>query len=382
MKKIISMLLCLVVLGCAFCMAISGTDIYKPVSQNKLEVLTELPTSDPLITDITKGLDCPEVYSPFQFMAESLTEYQQWELNRYLTYGITMRGIHALKRPLSTCIDDVWTTGNTKISGEGGLTNGQNRYGAMEFMAGDQRYNVKGETGKSDSIYMAYITFNFKKVASIDSFGYVSNSYGNLLAAADVYVSNDGENWTLVGYYDQIQGKVDGDPDFKSIDAKLLGTDRNNKVFTDDTTVENNNGAKGRVYLFDLNGAEGQFLRICATACNRQTASDVTDYNSHIPAYKDFTSCSWREMMVYGTLLDKENTVTATEPAAPQTTPAPTINTNGGGLIPTKPSKTEATEATTTAETTTAAETTAEEKSGCGSSVGVSMIAMAITAVG
>ncbi len=390
MKKIISMLLCLVVLVCAFCMAISGTDdIPKPVGPKELTMHSELPTiKDPLIVDLTEGLTTPAPYSPFQYAAESLSEYDQWELNRYLTYGLTVNGIHALKRPLSTMIDNVWTVGGTKYNDSKPLTNGQQAYGAFEAYFGNKnnvRYNVKGETGKTDSIYEFYMTFNFGKLAAIDSFGFMGNSYGNQLAVFDVYVSSDGENWTCLGYADQVQRKIDEINDYSYIDAKLLGEDIMEKVYTASEDVENACGTNGRLYLYDLDGVEAQFLRVCSTVCQRKAgtdpalAVDPTDYNNYPKTYEMLESLTWREMVVYGTLLDKENTVTATEPAAPQTTELTTFG--GDSLIPAKPSKTTAAEPTAAPETTVP-ETTAEEKSGCGSSIGVSMIAVAITAVG
>ena len=383
MKKIISMALCLIVLVCAFCMAISGADeVPRPVGTKELTTLNALPTSDPLVVDLTENMTAPAVYSSYGYNPESLSEYDRWELNRYLTYGITVNGVHALKRPLDTAIDNVWTNGNVNANGASSLANGSKRNGAVEFLVGKTLYNVNGETGKDNSRYQCYMTFNFNQLANIDSFGFIGNSYGNQFAAYDVFVSKDGENWDNVGYVDQLQRKVDGTDDYTYIDAKALGEDALGKVFTNDQTVENNCGAAGRLYLYDLDGVEAQFLRICVTVYQRCSVTDHTVYENHVRQYTDFQSASWRDMVVYGTKLDKPNTVTATEAAAPQTTETPTLGNNIGGLIPTKPSKTEATEATTTAETTTAAETTAEEKSGCGSSVGVSMIAMAITAVG
>lgn len=391
MKKIISLLLCLVVLGCAFCMAISGEGtLPKPVGTTELTMLSEMPTKDPLIVDLTEGLTTPAPYSPFQYSPETLSEYDRWELGRYLTYGLTITGIHALKRPLSTMIDNVWTVGNTRYNESKPLTNGQHAYGAFEAYVGnstDTRYNIKGETGKADSIYQCYITYNFGQLASIDSFAWIGNGYGNQFAAFDVYVSSDGENWTCVGYADQVQRKVDAANDYSYVKGGALGEDVLGKIFIKEEGNDKACGTDGRVYIYDLKGVEGQFLRIAATCFNRKASNDPTlepnDYNTYCKNYNSFDSLSWREMAVYGTKLDKANTVTATEVAAPQTTVATTVGGNGG-LIPVKPNaKTTAATTTEAPATTTAAQTTAaEEKSGCGSSIGVSMIAIAITAVG
>ena len=386
MKKIISLLLCLVVLVGAFCLAISGAgELPKPVGTTELKMCTELPTDDPAIVDLTRGLKAPAPYSPYTYQAETLTAYDQWELGRYITYGISITGIHALKRPLSTAIDDVWTVGNARYEESKPLTNGQHAYGALEFMVGDERYNLKGETGKADSIYQCYMTFNFGQIAAIDSFGFIcTDSYGGQFSTFDVFVSNDGENWTNVGYADQIARKVAGDEDYSRIDAKLLGEDITGKIFTKSEDVEETkrNGATGRLYLYDLNGVEGQFLRVAATVSQRKGGNDpqldALDYNTYCKEYKEFASTTWREMVVYGTKLDKENTVTATEAPAPQTSASSQIG-NLNGMIPAK--NTTAAD-TTAAPETTAATTVEEETKGCGSTVGVSMIAMAITAVG
>lgn len=295
-------------LGSAFCITTGASnDIPRPVGTKELTTLDSLPTNDWSVSHLTSSLNTSTAYSA-SYEAESLSEYDKWDIGRYLTYGLSMTGIHALKRPLRSAIDDVWSSGNSELFYDSeSLANGAKPYGAIEFMVGNERYNVKGETGKSDSIYECFMTFNFGRIASIHSFGFVGGGYGNQFAAYDVYVSNDGENWTCVGYVDQLRRKVHEDANYSYINASALGEDLLYSTYSN-----------GQIYLFDLNRVEGQFLRLCVTVANRRTADDPYDYNSHARKYEEFTSVSWREMLVYGSFLNKPNQVTATESAPPQ----------------------------------------------------------------
>lgn len=77
------------------------------------------------------------------------------------------------------------------------------------------RYDVNGQfdtdddaTNNDDFRYIAMLTFNFGKVKEIKALSYLTDNVNNVPSAADIYVSNDGQNWKLVDYYDRLEGRA------------------------------------------------------------------------------------------------------------------------------------------------------------------------------
>ena len=366
MKKFLSFTLCLVLLITAFCVLTNGAE--KPAATKELPLLTAFPTDQDMIS---VGLLAPNIYSLYTFGPDTIDEANQYELSRYLKYGISIMGVSGLERTIGGAVDGYWTTGNT---GSVLVNSSAKQYGAFSWYNNGKLYNHLGETGKQDSIYQVVMTMNFGQLASINSFGYASPNLNNAFQAADIYVSSNGEDWTLVGGYDRPTTRMNGS-DYALI-TENAPTDKNEK---------NNVG----FLLFDMGNVEAQFVRVCAT-CNagKTNPVDPTVYNDYSNSSTE--KSAFREMVVFGKKLDKPNTVTATEKAEQNTTEAAATTTSTPiSQIPVKPKETtaatteEATTAAAAATTATATTAAPAEKSGCGSYLGASALVMlAVTAGG
>jgi len=386
MKKLIAIVVCAVLLVCAWCVSANGVE--KPAGVQELYYLTALPDAEAGIVNISQGLTTPDVYSHTHFTSESLTAYEQYEASRYLSYGLTMIGASGMGRRLSAAIDGVWAHGNIAVPGNPMLDNGNFANGAFAYYPTEKTYNVKGESGKDDSRYVVMFTFNFGKVAEINSFGYASPA-NNIPQAADFYISNDGENWELVGYYDLTAKRMAGNDTWASycpsIKTGLLGEDITG-------TVENG----FQLSLWDLGGVEAQFLRIAHTSnggaaldsyYDPTTGTFSTDYSAWTKGYGLETN--FREMLVYGKMTDKTNNITATEGEPPETqspdVPGEGEETTTATNKPSLPPAKATTAAATTAAPVDPAQTTAsetEEKKGCGSSIMSAFAVLAVATVG
>ena len=167
-------------------------------------------------------------------------------------------------------------------------------------------YNVNGEElvgakAENDGYrYTSLYTFNFGKKMAIESFGFVAASNNNIPQAADIYVSNDGTNWTLAGYYDRLHDRAgfDGCSDFGFISIT--------SVFPD---VEDSYYNNGRLYIFDLPETQvARYLRIAvttlATGVNNSTFKKATATDPYVPGQGAGTASNsiidLRQFLVFG----------------------------------------------------------------------------------
>lgn len=227
---------------------------YDPASDNELTSLTALPENSQMIsvglTSSSSKTDAEDIGS--------------------LTYGLSVIGFKKFNSTVAQISDGLWASspGNWEVDG-------------TTF------YNVKGETGKTDSIYKTLVTYNFGKKMDFDAFGYFTNGTNAYLGAVDLYVSDDGVNWTSVGYYNNIV--KNGDTlSFKGYDTTSIvdPKDANN------AQIDISQGAGKRGCPFwSLDGVTGQYLRVAVLVGNQQSSGQPT---------LDSTACSFREMVVYG----------------------------------------------------------------------------------
>ncbi len=137
----------------------------------------------------------------------------------------------------------------------------------------DSMYTVDGTVSENGE-YRALITLNFGETQVFDAIGFFSGNSEGCPQIADVYVSDNGESWTLVpsACWDAVNG---GD-------------------FTDLITSEspcpadyyNANTNAGFAALFDMGGATGKYIRLGVV---HGTKADSTKINT-------------RELVVYGNL--------------------------------------------------------------------------------
>lgn len=182
-------------------------------------------------------------------------------------YGVSAIGINTFGRAnaLRNLVDGNWS-GTTAT---------------MSFMTFDNNmYDVDGKVNANGK-YRALITLNFSTEHRFDACGFISGTQAGMINAADIYVSSDGVNWTLVP-----SASYDCSNDEKLID---LATDA---VQTPPDTWTGYAKAPFAT-LFDMGGVKGQYIRI-AIIKGRGTTSDPNTVNT-------------REFLVYGEQTGKDN---------------------------------------------------------------------------
>ena len=375
----------------------------KPAGSAEGSNVPELqPSTDPINMDnlltklLTTSPDCSVkgILDTNWVTAPDITEESQADIANHFKYGFSVAGIAKLQRAVWGAIDSVWTTGNRG----GANTAGASMYGAFSYRLNEYLYNYKGEKvlnpadgselAEGESYpdapegfdYQMLWTFNFGYIANIDSFGFTCaiNQLRALPQAADIYVSNDGVNWTLVGYYDRIAKLLKGE-DYPTIYTQaMLGPDVSGNI------VEDTNSG---VWLFDLpEGTKGQFMRIGFTA-NFGKTDDIEKYGEgqrtwYEPAASYYT---FREAFVFGTLTEEQGFVY--DPSMDTTTPTEDGETEEQTTIQiiTKPVDTTVpvTEKPTDEAKTDDQGKDDEKKGGCGATVGFGLVAIvSISAAG
>ncbi|MBQ9429669.1 MAG: hypothetical protein IJU41_09070 [Clostridia bacterium] len=175
-------------------------------------------------------------------------------------YGVSAIGIQSFGRPnaLRNLVDGNWSGATAR----------------MCFMTfDDDRYDVDG-TANASGKYRALITLNFSTTHRFDACGFISGTQAGMINAADIYVSDDGENWALV----------------PSASWDASGDEQLNNLVSDTAQAPSDtwtNYAKAPfATLFDMNGVSGQYIRI-AVIKGRGGSSSPNTVNT-------------REFLVYG----------------------------------------------------------------------------------
>lgn len=141
------------------------------------------------------------------------------------------------------------------------------------FTFDDKTYNINGEVDEN-SDYSCLITLNFGSKHRFDALGFSSGNLKGFPAVAEVYVSDDGVNWTKVptACWDHING------------TKLVNCGN--------TPADPWNGnTAGATCLFDMAGVSGQYVRIGVIIGRSDEAANYNTINT-------------REILVYGEKID------------------------------------------------------------------------------
>ena len=197
----------------------------------------------------TKGQVCSAEYS-----TTSLTDAQKADIAD-IGYGLSMIGIESMNT--STALAN--------------LVNGHWGSGLMcNLTFDDNKYDIDGKVN-ADGKYTALITLNFGSRHSFDAIGFFSGNLEGFPGAAEVYVSDDGVNWTVVptACWDQINGE----------DLVSCGTSPEDP-YTGSGTAKTS-------CFFDMNGATGQYIRV-GVAVGRNDSTDK------------YNTINTRELAVYG----------------------------------------------------------------------------------
>lgn len=158
-------------------------------------------------------------------------------------YGVSVIGISGIDTSKSGALGTSTSAGSTNAVWN--LVNGHWGTSMMAAMYFDnQKYNVNGQAN-DDGAYTALITLNFGEVKRFDAIGYASGNMKGFPQAHDIFVSDDGVNWTKV---------ASASYDFKESDIVSLTTDDNPDPW---------NGNKASVeVLLDMGGTLGKYIRI------------------------------------------------------------------------------------------------------------------------
>ena len=242
------------------------------IDTSKMKNLKEFPSSQ-LISVLSGGaypngktfsgiLGTKNAISSKEYSTTGLTEAQKADIAD-IGYGVSVIGIEKMNSSSSG-----YTTA---------VENLVNGHWGTSFMAcfefDDKKYNVRGEEDENAQ-YTGLITLNFGSKHRFDAVGFSSGSLQGFPGVAQVYVSDDGVNWTLVptAAWDNVNG------------TKLVSCGK--------TPADPWNGNSGTVTcLFDTEGITGQYIRIGVIIGRNDTASKYNTINT-------------REILVYGEKID------------------------------------------------------------------------------
>ncbi|MBE6926732.1 MAG: hypothetical protein E7461_07805, partial [Ruminococcaceae bacterium] len=200
-----------------------------------------------------------------EFSTTGLTDAQKADIAD-IGYGISMIGIERM--------DDHASNGMHSLVEH--ICNF--RYGSRQptnYFFDDLQYDVSGTVNENGK-YTALITLNFGKMCKFEAAGFLAKN--GLFAAADVYVSSDGVNWTLVptASWDMVNG------DAVTKCAKV--SEKNSK----DSLSITNDGC----YLFDMANTEGMYVRFgvisgyyynSQSTPNKMVVRDLVVFGEYLP---------------------------------------------------------------------------------------------------
>lgn len=239
----------------------------------------------------------------------SATAAEDATLHTKAPKSVTLMGFSSIKWHLGNAVDGKWASGSYNYTTSGKLYNKQGQTAPTDGTAdtnADQDYR-----------YLFMYTYNFGVKQRVEAVGYIMANSWQMPMSADIYVSNDGNTWDLVGYYDRNEDRCDARNSAATKNADQYVNISASEVWKDSAGA---NLANGRLYFFPLQEAvDARYVRIAATTgfgaydSNFKTAFDavgrdetsglVEDYTSlYAPgkAVQEVTAISGAEIMVFG----------------------------------------------------------------------------------
>ena len=238
------------------------------VDASAMKNLTSIPKSE--LISVLKGGTYPNgksfsgilgtkgAVASLEYSTTGLTDAQKADIAD-IGYGVSVIGIEKM---------DSSSKGYTTA-----IENLVNGHWGSSFMAcfqfDDKTYNIKGEVD-ANSNYSCLITLNFGSKHKFDAFGFSSGSLEGFPGVAEVFVSDDGVNWTRVpsACWDNVTGT-------KLVNAGTTPGD-----------PWNSNTSKVTC-LFDMEGVSGQYIRVGIVVGRNDAENKYNTINT-------------REILVYG----------------------------------------------------------------------------------
>lgn len=176
------------------------------VDVSEMVNLTALPTGSALISVLQGGeypngkdfsgvLGDKNQVASTHYSLEGFTDEQKADIAD-IGYGVSIIGVEKINSS-----NGEETAFENLINGHWGSTMMSN------ITFDDNKYDINGNVVENGP-YRALITVNLGEVFTIDAFGWASGSLEGFPGAAEVFVSEDGENWTIVksACYDTVNG--------------------------------------------------------------------------------------------------------------------------------------------------------------------------------
>lgn len=182
-----------------------------------------------------------------EYSTTGLTDAQKADIAD-IGYGVSVIGAEKT----STDFKGYKTSIENLINGDWGTT----LYSYLIFDG--KKYDINGNA-VSNGRYKALYTLNFGDVYKLDAVGFASGSAGGVPSIAEVYVSSDGVNWTLVptAVWDTVNGNaVSGCTNASSYTDKSVNT-------------------TGYVALFDMGEVEAKYVRIAVISGRAASTNTV-----------------------------------------------------------------------------------------------------------
>ena len=238
------------------------------VDASEMKNLTSFPSSS-LISVLQGGtypngktfsgiLGTKNAISSTAYSTSGLTDAQMADIAD-IGYGVSVIGIEKMDssaKGYTTAVENL-------VNGHWGASFMAN------FIFDDKTYNINGEVDEN-SDYSCLITLNFGSKHRFDAFGFASGSLKGFPGVAEVYVSDDGVNWTKVpsACWDNVNGK------------KLVNCGKSPKDPWNGNTADT-------TCLFDMSGVTGQYIRLGIVIGRNDDAAKYNTINT-------------REILVYG----------------------------------------------------------------------------------
>ncbi len=191
-----------------------------------------------------------------EYSTTALTEAQKADIAD-IGYGVSVIGLE--KMGTSTAVENL-------VNGEWG---GSSMLANLTF--DEKRYDINGDADGDDAKYRALITLNFGSKQTFDALGFFSGNLYGFPGAAEVFVSDDGKEWTRVptACWDAVNVKT-----LSGVSGTLPSDPWSGR-------------ASYACALFDMGGTAGQYIRI-GVVIGRY---DQSSYHNTI---------NTRELVVYG----------------------------------------------------------------------------------